>query len=40
MPLIGIVGRTLEIDPYLGMQHHELLELLCDERPFSAQSTT
>jgi hypothetical protein len=37
MALVRIVRRTLKIDANLRMQHHELLELLCNQRPFSAE---
>jgi hypothetical protein len=37
MTLRGIVGRPLQLDPDAGIELHESLQLLGDERSFSAE---
>jgi hypothetical protein len=38
MPLGSVVGSALKLDPNIGMQLHELPELLRNEGPFSSKS--
>jgi len=37
MPLRRVVGRALQLDANVGVQHHKLLELFRDERPLRTE---